>query len=143
MLQTFLLRGRGMVDLSILSKSTHLRIGMVKRIKILLTLPFSLLVIIPRCTYIHFIFIKRCVHKAAKEISFVENKNYIPVASSNIREKISTVYKCFYLLTFVFFLKQGQKSILQECYRGHHQILRNTRQHYQHICFIGSNHMKI
>ena len=81
---------------------------MVKRIKILLTLPFSLLVIIPRCTYIHFIFIKRCVHKAAKEISFVENKNYIPVASSNIREKISTVYKCFYLFTFVFFVLESQ-----------------------------------
>ena len=97
-----------MVDLSILSKSTHLRIGMVKRIKILLTLPFSLLVIIPRCTYIHFIFIKRCVHKAAKGISFVENKNYIPAASSNIGEKISTMFNFFYLFTFEIF-KIGPK----------------------------------
>ena len=98
-----------MVDLSILSKSTHLRIGMVKRIKILLTLPFSLLVIIPRCTYIHFIFIKRCVHKAAKEISFVENKNYIPVASSNIREKISTAFKMFLFVYIWIFYKIGSK----------------------------------
>ena len=66
---------------------------MVKRIKILLTLPFSLLVIIPRCTYIHFIFIKRCVHKAAKEIAFVENKNDIPAASSNITENFSTMFE--------------------------------------------------